>query len=353
MSRFLARNAPRLLEAADTLWVNPPPDLNWIEFHRPGHTDWFTQDEAARRALATAGAPIRFGAFPMGDSPPARAVLCLPREKARLRMLAHALADGLSPDGVLFLAGETRAGARSAARQVEPWFGSVDKLDSARHCVLFRATAPRVDAPFDPDAYRQTWRLDDAFGGLPICSYPGVFAHGDLDAGTQLLLESLQQLSGAPPVTALDLGCGAGVIGTFLLSRHPGLALTCADSSALALAATRSTLAANGFRATVQPTDGLAGVDGRFDLVVSNPPFHDGHRERDDLGAGLFDDLRNFLNPGGQCIIVANRHLPWPRWMDQALGGHQVLTRNDAFHVLAGRSPAARRGQVNQRRTTL
>lgn len=328
LSQLFLRQRERL--AGPGLWVNPPRDLPWRELGKP---DCFTQDEADRRGLAAAGIPATFGAVPESAGGRQRCVLALPREKARLRLLAHCCADRLDEDGTLYLAGENRAGARSAPRQVEPWFPGLQKLDSARHCVLF-AGRPAADLdPFDLENYRSEWSLEDP--DLRIASYPGVFAHGGLDSGTELLLRTLEPVWRRAPERALDLGCGAGVIGATLAQRLPGLDLVMADSSALALAATRATLALNNLAATTVASDGLEGVTGPFDLVISNPPFHQGHREREDLGAGLFRDLGNFLTPGGQFIMVANRHLPWPRWMRDTLGACEVLAQTRTFHVLS------------------
>ena len=104
------------------------------------------------------------------------------------------------------------------------------------------------------------------------------------------------------------------------MKRHPEASGVFADSSALALAATRATLHDAGLEADVTPSDGFSDVTGRFDLVLSNPPFHVGHRERKELSPELFAPLGNFLVPGGQCIMVANRHLPYRAWLDQGIG---------------------------------
>jgi 16S rRNA (guanine1207-N2)-methyltransferase len=250
-------------------------------------------------------------------------------------MLLHAVADLLAEEDSLWLAGENRAGAKSAGKHLGACFESVVKRDAARHCVLYEARGPRVETPFSLANYETAWTLE-AFGRtLNIRSYPGVFAHGGLDDGTSLLLSALPNvLDGWTPASALDLGCGSGVLGAALLAKCPDLALTQTDTNALALAAAHETLSANGMSAQTLASDGLASVSGRFDLMVSNPPFHVDHRERTDRGAGLFRQARNFLNPNGQLVMVANRHLPWPDTLDAEFGGHEVLAVDNRFQVL-------------------
>ena len=324
---------------APLLWVNPPLDLPQELAPSDRGGSCFTQDESARRALAERGIAVRFGAFPDPRERWGGAVLSLPREKALLDALAHALAAGARDRGVLLAAGEIRAGARSAVARLAARFGSVRKIDSARHCVLYECGEP-VREPFDAAAYETRWTLERPGGALDIRSLPGVFSHGRLDDGTALLLERLDALLAQHPSRALDVGCGAGVIGAALLQAQPGLRLVCTDSSALALAATRATLAANGFEATVTAADGLRGITERFDLIVSNPPFHAGHRQRGDLGAGVFHGVKRALAPRGWLVLVVNRHLPWPNWLDRNFGGHEVIAANRRYQLLRAQANA-------------
>ncbi|MFO6137796.1 methyltransferase, partial [Pseudomonas aeruginosa] len=52
--------------------------------------------------------------------------------------------------------------------------------------------------------------------------------------------------------------------------------LTLCDVSARAVEASRATLAANGLAGDVFASNVFSEVNGRFDMIISNPPFHDG-----------------------------------------------------------------------------
>ena len=337
LAQLLLRQRAAIEQLQPRLWLLPPEDLPPALVRETGNGQCFVQDERARKTLEAAGLTTRFAAVP-DPAISGNAILCLPREKARFRMLTHAVASLLGDTDMLWVAGEIRAGAKSAGRHLEAWFASVSKRDAARHCVLYEARRPRVETGFSLADYATDWILE-AFGQrLTIRSYPGVFAHGGLDDGTRLLLDALPPaLDHRAPASALDLGCGAGVLGAALLAALPHLALTQVDTSALALQAARETLAANGFSAVTLASDGLERVEGRFDLLLSNPPFHVDHRERPDRGAALFRGARNFLNPGGQLIMVANRHLPWPAILDAEFGKHDVLAADGRYQVLRAR----------------
>lgn len=75
----------------------------------------------------------------------------------------------------------------------------------------------------------------------------------------------------------LDLGCGGGVLGLYLLSREPSLQVTGLELNPAAAGLARENFAANALEANVVQGD-LRHVRtlfpaGHFDLVISNPPY--------------------------------------------------------------------------------
>ncbi|TWI36964.1 peptide chain release factor N(5)-glutamine methyltransferase [Paracoccus sulfuroxidans] len=71
----------------------------------------------------------------------------------------------------------------------------------------------------------------------------------------------------------LDLGTGTGAILISLLAERPGATGLGTDLSEAALAVARRNAAAIGVEAQFLLSDWLAEVQGRFDLIVSNPPY--------------------------------------------------------------------------------
>lgn len=339
VSELVLRNLSRLSVDDALLLVNPPADglAAALAAHVPALRCSTRHHGVARSLQPAAGATfaVRFEAWP-GDAHRGPVVLLAPREKELLAMQADALRPCME-DHPLWIAGEKRAGIRSAVRRLEPLFERIELRDTARHGALFEARCPRAGA-FDPGRHRREWALPPAFGSLPIVSWPGVFAHGDLDQGSQLLLEALagMELRGR----VLDFACGAGVIGTVLKHAQPALDLELCDHDALALQATAETLAVNGLEARVTASDGLGEVTGRFDWIVSNPPFHLGVRTDLSITERFIRDAHQRLVPGGRLVLVANRHLPYRRCLDDAFGTHRVVAGDDRFVVLA----AARTG---------
>jgi release factor glutamine methyltransferase len=93
---------------------------------------------------------------------------------------------------------------------------------------------------------------------------------------TETVVETaLQVLSGMSSPGILDLGTGSGAILVTILCEIGSAMGTGTDNSpaALAVACDNARRLGVGERATFMVADWLAGIDGRFDLIVSNPPY--------------------------------------------------------------------------------
>lgn len=246
--------------------------------------------------------------------------------------MAH---DALAPGGTAFFVGENKAGIRSAADVFERRLGAIVFSDRARHCALFQAR--RAPSTASHHLNLQTWEreyhLTAPSTSLRIVTVPGVFGLGRLDAGTRLLLDHLpSDLAGS----VLDFGCGSGVIGAAVKARVPGCAVTLSDANAFALYAATRTFALNGLAAErVVASDVFSHLDGPFDVIISNPPFHQGIATNYEVVASFFAGCASRLRPGGRVIIVANHFLPYERQMAEALTSPKVVAQNEKFKVLS------------------
>lgn len=97
----------------------------------------------------------------------------------------------------------------------------------------------------------------------------------DPRADTETVIELALQAKPSPPPNVLDLGCGSGALICTLLAEWPGAAGVAVDVSAAALAVTQRNAEALGIGGRLQTLQGswFGPVEGRFDLVVSNPPY--------------------------------------------------------------------------------
>lgn len=224
----------------------------------------------------------------------------------------------------IFVVGENRSGVRSAEQMLAE-FAPLNKVDSARRCGLYHGRLEKQPT-FDAQAFWGEYQLD----ALSIKTLPGVFSRDGLDVGSQLLLSTLTPHTKGK---VLDVGCGAGVLATVLASHSPKVRLTLCDVSAPAVEASRATLAANGFEGDVFASNVFSEVTGRFDMIISNPPFHDGLQTSLEAAQTLIRGAVRHLNSGGELRIVANAFLPYPAVLDETFGFHEVIAQNGRFKV--------------------
>lgn len=337
ISQIIERNLYRQKPVATALWINPGKDETWRAARKTcAALKLSSQDFSAFNYLQKMGADIEFSAFPeSGSSLFDWIILTLPRQKAALRMLLDCAASLLSDNGVLWLAGENKAGIKSAVKPLESCFNKVTKLDNARHCTLYAASKPINQGTFDPMDYQEQWVLENHSTPIKVVSYPGVFAHGRLDTGTALLLDTIADAGIEGKV--LDFACGAGVIGALIAALHKHTDVTFLDSNAVSLRACQETLAANHLSGSILASDGLSELAGKFDWIVSNPPIHEGVKTNSRLGMQLMDAVCEHLNPDGKLILVANIHLPYEKWLKNRFRHCEVLASNNHFKVIIGK----------------
>ena len=131
----------------------------------------------------------------------------------------------------------------------------------------------------------------------------GVFSHGRLDTGTNLLLRTV-----APPPQQgdlLDLGCGAGAIALTMARRAPGATVWAVDVNARArelCAANAATNALTNVR-VAHPDEVDPAM--RFAVVWSNPPIRIGKAALHQLLATWLQRL----DRGAIASLVVQRHL--------------------------------------------
>lgn len=225
----------------------------------------------------------------------------------------------------IFVVGENRGGVRSAEQMLAE-FCPLNKIDSARRCGLYHGRL-ETQPQFDEHAWWDEYQHE----GLTVKTLPGVFSRDGLDTGSKLLLNTLTRHTKGK---VLDVGCGAGILAVTLASHSPKVRLTLSDVSAPAIEASRATLAANGIEGEVIASNVYSEMGTRrFDMILSNPPFHDGLQTSLDAAQQLIRGAARQLNMGGELRIVANAFLPYASLLDETFGSHEVLAQTGRFKV--------------------
>jgi 16S RNA G1207 methylase RsmC len=174
---------------------------------------------------------------------------------------------------------------------------------------------------------------------LTLYSRPGVFSWEHVDEATEILASTMEIPLHA---SVLDLGCGSGGLGitASILSSGGIVVMIDADTEAVR-SAHKSAVAAGITNFEILPSDvGAAVLDRRFDVVVTNPPFHVGKQTELALPNAFIEDSQEVLSPGGRLFLVANRTLPYEMAIKRRFGNVSTVHDGARFKVLSATKSA-------------
>jgi 16S rRNA (guanine1207-N2)-methyltransferase len=307
------------------------------EARRPG---WVVQQsfKPAADALARSG-------FEVVAEPPEghfRVVMVLPtRQREETRALFAQAVASAGSDGIVVAAVPNSEGAKTAQGDLATLAGLGGQL-SKHKCRVFWT---RPGNPADP-LLGEAWRALDApasIEGGRFLSRRGLFAWDRIDTASALLAAALPpDLHGR----LADLGAGFGYLACTAIERCAGIvSADLYEAEGRALAPARANLAeavrraGRGVATSVQWADVTHGIAPGYDVVVSNPPFHQGRADQPELGRAFIAAAAQGLAPAGRFWMVANRHLAYEAALDAAFARVRRVVDSDGFKVIEAQEP--------------
>ena len=223
-----------------------------------------------------------------------------------------------------------------------------------------RGTEVQMDPAESEDYYRFRELAASVRGRPYLClTKPGLFSWDTVDEGTQRLVEHMEI---RPEERVLDLGSGYGLAGLVAADLAPRGRVVLVDADCVAAEASRRTLERNVMAhaeallsdcgsALLAPASGGRQVRAKgiapFDVVITNPPFHQGRGVSVDVARQFIHDAAALLRPGGRLYLVANRFIPYGREMAglfQEVGGIYQDNRFQVWRAIKGRPSPRTRG---------
>ncbi|GAA4471003.1 methyltransferase [Rhodococcus olei] len=298
------------------------------------HQDPVTGERALAGNAERAGLAGTFRSCPLGEELLTDAtvvLLQLPRSLAALTEIAETVARYADPSVIVYAGGRDKHLTHAFNDVLATCFGRVHATRGRQKSRVLVASGPTV--PPEPPTFPRRERLTDL--GLDVVAHGAAFAGHTLDIGTRFLLDFLPRTD-AGARTAVDLGCGTGILAVALARQHPELRVIATDQSAAAVASAAATAAANGVgeRVTVLRDDAMSTLaDGGVDLIVCNPPFHVGAAVHTGAALAMFRAAGRVLRPGGEMWTVYNSHLRYRPALRAAVGDTEQMGRNPKFTV--------------------
>jgi 16S rRNA G1207 methylase RsmC len=196
------------------------------------------------------------------------------------------------------------------------------------------------ESPSAPSA-QATVRVDVPGATFTLRTDRGVFSHGHLDRGTEVLLRTAPAL----PATGhlLDLGCGAGAIALAMARRSPGATVWAVDVNERARTLCASNARDNAIPNVRVVAPEAVAADVRFAAIWSNPPIRIGKSALHDLLAAWLPRLAS----GGSALLVVHKHLgsdSLQRWLNDEGWPTERLGSTQGYRVLRVTSTTAAPG---------
>jgi 16S rRNA (guanine1207-N2)-methyltransferase len=297
------------------------------------HTDALTGELARRANAERLGLAGNYSDHPLAAELVAGARVVLAQAPKGLDELAEwvgLIAGHAEPAVTVYLGGRVKYLTPAMNDVLGLAFDTVTAGLARQKSRVITASGLRAEASL-PAFPRHEWH-DDL--GMAVCAHGGVFAGSAIDIGTRRLLGVLDQLPAVD--SAIDLGCGTGVLAVALARR--GIRVLASDASAAAVRSCTATAEANGVAGlvTVRRDDALGSVAASSaSLIVCNPPFHLGGAVHAGAAVKLFQAAARVLAPGGELWTVFNSHLGYSSVLHRLVGPTRTVHRDAKFTVTA------------------
>jgi 16S rRNA (guanine1207-N2)-methyltransferase len=253
-----------------------------------------------------------------------------PPQRDEMRALFVSALQHLEDDGIVVVSMENNEGAKSGEkdlRQLAPNLQSISK----NKCRVFWVNKKNLD-----EQLMQCWaeldapRMIDATG---FVSRPGIFAWNRIDAASKLLADYLpKDLSGH----GADIGAGFGYLTHTVLVQNDNIeSMDVFEAEARALDCAKLNLLRfeGKTKLTYHWHDVTQGIQGPYDFVISNPPFHQGHDEVQAVGQAFIMVAAKSLKTKGRFYMVANRHLPYEAVLKKYFSHVSLMAMQDGYKI--------------------
>lgn len=260
------------------------------------------------------------------------------KEKAIVHHIINQAFRVLKPGGALVIAGYKNDGIKTYIDKACTYFaGHSDKAkgkQSSHLATIYKSESAPGHCLDDKD-YPQLREMPQH--QPPFYSKPGQFGWNKVDKGSEFLIQELPRLLDGlhnPPATLLDLGCGYGYLSMMAATLAPFQQITATDNNAAAIVSCTENLKHSNVPYEVIADDCAQSIRGRYDLVLCNPPFHQGFAIESDLTQRFLEQTHKHLHAKGNAVFVVNQFIPLERKARELFGTVSILAKNKSFTLI-------------------
>jgi 23S rRNA (guanine1835-N2)-methyltransferase len=271
----------------------------------------------------------------------------IPKHLSFFQMILKVLRTKVHAGSQIIFAAMTRNISRGVYDACTEFFGAYQTSLAAKKArLVFLPPIPKQTANQSSDhspnqsSYHLPTQIEDLgikerWNDYTLVKLPNTFAHKGIDKGSRLLVDNLPDLQGRMRI--LDIGCGNGFLSLAAAHTYTEAEIVGIDESALAVRSAQITFGSNfpHRKGRFYQQDGFAlELEGDFDLILCNPPFHEQRALNRKLALGLILEASKYLSPEGLILVVANTSLGYQGVFQNYFHRLSIVNQQRGFDVI-------------------
>ncbi len=260
------------------------------------------------------------------------------KEKALVHHVINCAASILAAEGSLYLSGYKNEGTKTYIQKAASLLGELgnEKL-GGKTAMLAKVTSGDGDGKLLDDKDYMRERLIGSQDSKQFVSKPGIFGWNKIDRGSALLIEKLPDFLATldyPVETVLDLGCGYGYLSVMASELLPARYLA-SDNNIASVDLCQKNFQRLNVRGCVSVGDCASNIDEQVDLIICNPPFHQGFDVELALTKHFLQACRQHLKKSRHAFFVVNSFVPLEKKATAYFARVEVFYRSSQFKLVA------------------
>lgn len=251
------------------------------------------------------------------------AYLKIPKSIGLLETYLQHIHANLNTDGKVICGFMTKYFNKNWLAMAGKYFENVEQSKAKKKARLIILSGKKdVTAPINIESFK--------YEQFDLQQHKGVFSSGKVDKATHYLLQNLEIPENHARV--LDLACGNGIIGKWILAKTTVDEMHFLDDSNLALESTKLNVDTpnSHFHHNYELNNF---EENSLDWVITNPPFHFENTIDISIPIKLCRAAKLSLKPGGILTIVANSNVGYEAFLKSHFTNVNIQESNHQFKI--------------------
>ncbi|MDX1490386.1 MAG: methyltransferase [Pseudohongiellaceae bacterium] len=264
----------------------------------------------------------------------ANVVYRVSKERPVVNHCINAAAEKLSIDGQLHLIGQKEDGINTHGKNAEKVFATKAKKLKSSTSYRFTCSKSFTDErpPSSLEAKNYPMLRECVQDDFSFISKPGQYGWNKIDKGSAILAREAKRLYAQHSGSVLDLGCGYGYL--LLATKQIAFSRRCAtDNNVAAVHSAEANFQKHHLDVQIWLDDCGAHINERFDLILCNPPFHQGFDTSSAISQKFISSIRRLLEPKGKALLVVNQFVPIEKLAQSQFGSIATICEERGFKV--------------------